>query len=465
MNRMLDKLTPGLHGKLTLLCDLILVVLALLLATDFQLTFDAAGTSVMGAAVVAWLFGTASLRLYNPYTPRSKLDNVALALVAAVVMTAGLTGMWLLLYGSLSSFHLLTFGATLALGLALTQTIVWRPLQKNAAPSTDVLIVGTDPLGVATYERLISRENGTPVRVVGFLQCDDDSALPRMVRAPVLGKATDLLKVLEEHTVDEVYLAKRVLNHGLLIQRLVKSLEEIGVPFAVPLHSLRYNRATLLEGGTPDGYLHYLNTKPKPFQWALKRIVDIVCSTAALVVLSPLLLVVSLVIKFQDGGPILYTQSRVGLHGAEFRFLKFRSMVQNADALKDKLIQDQQNERTGPAFKMKNDPRVTAFGRFIRKYSIDELPQLLNILRGDMTIVGPRPPLPREVAQYKTWQRRRLSVRPGLTCYWQVGGRDEIGFDEWMDLDLRYVDHWSLKRDVALILATVPVVLFGKGAS
>ena len=140
-------------------------------------------------------------------------------------------------------------------------------------------------------------------------------------------------------------------------------------------------------------------------------------------------------------------------------------MIQNADKVKDELIKQNQNERTGPAFKMKNDPRVTALGRFIRKYSIDELPQLINILRGDMTIVGPRPPLPREVAQYKTWQRRRLSVRPGLTCYWQVGGRDEISFDEWMDLDLRYVDHWSLKRDIQLIFATVPVVLFGKGAS
>ena len=163
-------------------------------------------------------------------------------------------------------------------------------------------------------------------------------------------------------------------------------------------------------------------------------------------------------------GPVFFKQRRVGLHGAHFDMLKFRSMVMNADAMKDKLMA--QNEmQGGVVFKMKNDPRITAIGRFIRKFSIDELPQLINILRGDMTIVGPRPAVPREVALYKVWQRRRLSVRPGLTCYWQVGGRNEIGFDEWMQLDLRYVDNWNLKIDVELILKTIPVVVTGRGAS
>jgi lipopolysaccharide/colanic/teichoic acid biosynthesis glycosyltransferase len=138
-------------------------------------------------------------------------------------------------------------------------------------------------------------------------------------------------------------------------------------------------------------------------------------------------------------------------------------MVVDAEKLKEKLMK--MNEQTGPVFKMKHDPRITRIGRFIRKYSIDELPQLINILRGDMTIVGPRPALPTEVAQYKVWQRRRLSVRPGLTCYWQVGGSNAIGFEEWMRLDLRYVDHWSLSVDMRLILQTFPVVVLGKGAS
>jgi lipopolysaccharide/colanic/teichoic acid biosynthesis glycosyltransferase len=143
--------------------------------------------------------------------------------------------------------------------------------------------------------------------------------------------------------------------------------------------------------------------------------------------------------------------------------LKFRSMVVNAEELKAKLAA--QNEQGGPVFKMKRDPRVTKVGRFIRKFSVDELPQLVNVLRGEMSIVGPRPPVPSEVAKYEAWQRRRLSVRPGLTCVWQVSGRNQISFEEWMLLDMRYIDNWSLSQDIQLILKTFPVVFTGRGAS
>jgi lipopolysaccharide/colanic/teichoic acid biosynthesis glycosyltransferase len=153
----------------------------------------------------------------------------------------------------------------------------------------------------------------------------------------------------------------------------------------------------------------------------------------------------------------------VGQGGRPFLMLKFRSMVVNAEELKSTLAA--QNEQAGPVFKMKNDPRITRVGRFIRKYSIDELPQLVNVLRGDMSLVGPRPPLPAEVAKYESWQWRRLSVRPGLTCIWQVSGRNQISFEEWMKLDMQYIDHWSLAADLQLILRTIPVVLAGRGAS
>jgi lipopolysaccharide/colanic/teichoic acid biosynthesis glycosyltransferase len=179
--------------------------------------------------------------------------------------------------------------------------------------------------------------------------------------------------------------------------------------------------------------------------------------------LLPLFLVVGLLIKLTSKGPILFKQERVGLNGKSFRMLKFRSMVVNAEQLKARL--EALNEQSGPVFKMKNDPRITSVGRFIRRYSIDELPQLINVLRGDMSIVGPRPPVPKEVAKYEPWQRRRLSVRPGLTCIWQVSGRNHISFQDWMYLDMRYIDHWSLSQDFDLILRTVPVVLTGRGAS
>jgi exopolysaccharide biosynthesis polyprenyl glycosylphosphotransferase len=196
---------------------------------------------------------------------------------------------------------------------------------------------------------------------------------------------------------------------------------------------------------------------------AIKRLFDIISSAAGLLVLSPLLVTVAILIKLTSRGPIFFKQKRVGLHGKPFNMLKFRSMVVNAEELRAKL--EAMNEQTGPVFKMKNDPRITRIGRFIRKYSIDELPQLLNVLRGEMSVVGPRPPLPKEVEKYAAWQRRRLSVRPGLTCIWQVSGRNQISFEEWMYLDMQYIDNWTLLTDLGLILKTVPVVITGNGAS
>jgi lipopolysaccharide/colanic/teichoic acid biosynthesis glycosyltransferase len=151
------------------------------------------------------------------------------------------------------------------------------------------------------------------------------------------------------------------------------------------------------------------------------------------------------------------------MHGATFNMLKFRSMVTNAEELQARLAAF--NEQAGPVFKIRDDPRITRLGRFLRKHSLDELPQIINVLRGDMSIVGPRPPLPSEVKQYQAWQRRRLSVRPGVTCIWQVSGRNQISFDDWMYLDMRYIDHWSLGQDVKLVLQTVPIVVNGRGAA
>lgn len=194
-----------------------------------------------------------------------------------------------------------------------------------------------------------------------------------------------------------------------------------------------------------------------------KRLMDIVLALTALVLLSPLFLVVALLIKITDRGPVFYVQKRVGLHGEEFPFPKFRSMVLNADALKDTLLQ--QADRAGDVtFKMKKDPRVTPIGRFIRRFSIDELPQLWCVLIGDMSIVGPRPPVPREVALYTQEDRRRLEVKPGLTGIWQVSGRSEIGFKQQVELDVLYIESHGFWLDLKLILKTIPAVLTGKGA-
>jgi exopolysaccharide biosynthesis polyprenyl glycosylphosphotransferase len=194
----------------------------------------------------------------------------------------------------------------------------------------------------------------------------------------------------------------------------------------------------------------------------IRRCVDVALSLALLVLLSPLLLVIAILIKATSPGPVLFRQLRCGLHGRPFTFLKFRSMRIDAETLKPQLAPF--NEMDGPAFKMTNDPRVTSVGRFLRRTSLDELPQLWNILRGDMSFVGPRPAVREEVRQYEPWQRRRLSMKPGLTCLWQVSGRNELTFDEWMRLDLEYIDNWSLWLDLKIAIMTIPAVVRGKGA-
>ncbi|QPJ84745.1 sugar transferase [Sarcina sp. JB2] len=196
----------------------------------------------------------------------------------------------------------------------------------------------------------------------------------------------------------------------------------------------------------------------------LKRFIDIVGAIVGIIVLSPILIIVAILIKIEDSkGSIFFSQKRVGQNGKEFKMYKFRSMVHNAEELKENLLK--QNERSGPMFKMKNDPRVTKVGKFIRKTSLDELPQLINVLKGEMSLVGPRPSLPKEVEQFKPWMLKRLSVKPGLTCYWQVYGRNNIGFEDWMNLDIKYVEERNLIIDIKLIFKTVFVLLGDKSAS
>ena len=218
------------------------------------------------------------------------------------------------------------------------------------------------------------------------------------------------------------------------------------------------------ELGTYGVALQPVNIRENKLYLFFKRVIDIVGSLCGLIILSPLFLIVAILIKLEDPkGKIFFSQKRNGLHGKTFNMYKFRSMVHNAEELLEQL--QEQNEQTGPVFKIKDDPRITKIGKFIRKTSIDELPQLINILKGDMSIVGPRPPIPREVEQYTDYQMQRLLVKPGLTCYWQVGGRNEIGFDEWVELDIKYIEERNLWIDIKLIFKTVFVLFGDKTAS
>ncbi len=463
MNGRLDKIAPGLAAKLNLLFDEAFALLFVLLsAARGGVVLD--GRVLILSAVIAggWFFAAAVLRLYSPCTPRSRADSIVLHLVGATGLSLAVAIAEGLMWDSPPVAPLLFGGSFVVASLLVRLTFL--AFQNHLEPALEeVLIVGAGTRGRAAFERL-THGAGEHRSVVGFLRFEDEPEVVEGADAPVLGDADDLLRIVSTTPVSEVYVAAPATRHAAAMQRVVGICEELGLPFALPVQFLDTQRAALLAPEVaPDGFIHYQATRWAPFQCAVKRLIDIAASLLALVCLSPLLVVVAAIIKLTSPGPVLFKQERVGLHGHTFNLFKFRSMVQNAEALRQKLLE--KNEQTGPVFKIKHDPRITPIGRFIRKYSIDELPQLINILRGDMTIVGPRPALPSEVAQYRLWQRRRLSVRPGLTCFWQVGGRNTIGFEEWMRLDLQYVDSWSLALDLRLIAMTFPVVLAGRGAS
>ena len=278
----------------------------------------------------------------------------------------------------------------------------------------------------------------------------------------ILGRLPQLGKILEEHVLDEVVFAvPRERLQG--IEEAVQVCEEQGVGVMIAIDVLRFGYGRMSVGdmnGLP--MLALTRTPTDELALAAKRAFDIVVSGTVFLLLSPVLLAVAVAIRIDSPGPVFFRQRRVGLNGRLFDIRKFRSMYVDAEARLESL--KAHNEMSGPVFKMRNDPRVTRMGRFIRKVSLDEFPQFWNVLRGEMSIVGPRPPIPAEVRQYKRWQRRRLAMKPGLTCLWQISGRNELDFNRWMELDLEYIDKWSLWNDIQICLKTIPAVLGAKGA-
>jgi exopolysaccharide biosynthesis polyprenyl glycosylphosphotransferase len=415
------------------------------------------------SSMLVWTVGGRVLRHYDIWNGRGTRSDIGLTVI---LVGAVLIVMWGLHFvvpryaagSQLQRFEIVAVPCVLWLRL----TINW--LRGREVPIHQSLVMGVGPLG--RHTGLEIRDRNDHHRVFGYLRFSDEASSPTQSRLPaeVMGVAGDLEELLKKHLIDEVFIAGNNDSQRLEMQGAIAVLERFGIPFALPVSGFRFGRARPThESAVSDGYVHYLSVRSKPFQSAFKRLFDMASSMAALIALAPLMVGVAIGIKLTSRGPILFKQLRVGQHGKPFHMLKFRSMIANAEELKAKLMA--QNEQTGPVFKMRRDPRITGIGRFIRKFSIDELPQLINVLRGEMSVVGPRPPVPGEVAKYEAWQRRRLSVRPGLTCVWQVSGRNEISFEEWMYLDMQYIDHWSLKQDFELILKTLPVVFTGRGAS
>ena len=470
------RIGAGFTSKVNLVTDAWLIAAAVFAAHGIRRGLDPADiralASITAALLSSWIVTAAALRHYATQAyARTVIDEVAMittqvSAMATVIAFIELVGPRGTPMPPLGLTILLLWTPLLILRLA-----VFRPIAAQEEPVEEALIVGSGAMGRLTAQDIRFRGSR---RLLGHLrfaeETDKDLEMLRRSyeadgeRCAMLGRSFDLETVLRRVAVDEVYLAGSLRKDGDEIQAAIRVCEKFGVPFAMPACTFRLDRAQAAAAhAIADGYIHYETRRVSAAQQSLKRLFDIVASAAALWLLLPLFVVVATVIRLTSRGPVFFKQTRVGLHGRQFHMLKFRSMVANADSLKAFL--KNANEQSGPVFKMKRDPRVTAIGRFIRKYSIDELPQLINVLRGDMSLVGPRPPVPDEVAQYEGWQRRRLSVRPGLTCIWQVSGRNQISFEQWMLMDMQYIDNWSLVRDFNLIFRTVPVVISGRGAS
>jgi exopolysaccharide biosynthesis polyprenyl glycosylphosphotransferase len=269
-----------------------------------------------------------------------------------------------------------------------------------------------------------------------------------------IGVLNDLMEV---DMIDEVlYLKKKIVPAE--VREIVRSCEELGVTFRLKYKDSKINLTNAVKTEIADQkFLTFTNIPHNATALAAKKILDYFVSSSMIIILSPLLLLIAALIKCTSPGPVIYKQQRVGLRGRHFDLYKFRTMVANAENLRDKL--DEKNEMDGPVFKMKDDPRITKVGKFLRKTGLDELPQLFNVLKGEMSLIGPRPPLQSETVQYKRWQLRRLSVKPGLSCFWQIKpDRNSIKFEQWMELDLAYIDNWSLRLDFLILIKTIKTV-------
>lgn len=442
-----------------------LVVAAIRFAESGMVAFlKALGLEVLPASIIfafVWVFALWASGLYRVdvrWRIWTEVRDIARATIAVLALT--LSVLFLVKAVDVSRLFL-AFLFLAQPTVTLINRLILRRLfearRRGGADARYMLVAGTGSLAQGFADR-VEEHSGLGLRIIGHLAVpgEDDHAVTR----PILGTIDEIGDILHSRVVDEVAVclpptASRYLEpitglaagEGKTVRVPVDPVEEL-LPGAIQEEFDGFIvRSLVYDGQREIGLL-------------LKRLIDIVGAAVGLLLLSPLLLATAIVIRVKDGPPILFRQTRVGLHGREFTMVKFRTMVPGADEMLDDVLH--LNERSGAAFKASDDPRVTGVGRFLRRTSIDELPQLWNVLTGSMSLVGPRPPLPREVAEYDIWHRRRLSMKPGITGLWQIEARHEPDFDRWVEHDLVYIDGWSLWLDLKILLRTVPA-LFAHG--
>jgi exopolysaccharide biosynthesis polyprenyl glycosylphosphotransferase len=438
-------------------------------AFDFLSTRIKVGNALLGGLLlVVWYLAFYLQGVYRSHRLSGLLEE--LGEVARAIFFAAAA---LLIIGQVGSWHTITIGATASIGLIAlilvggTRVLLrlnMRRFRLRGHNLKKILIIGTGARAEWFAKQMLYR-NDFGYRLVGYVDSQMRFNNNGLAHVTWLGDVPDLPRIINDEVIDEVFIALPIKSQYAQIESAITTLEEQGimVHLASDLfpHKLARSRAWEFEG-TPLLSLH--SAPPVTWKTEVKRLIDIAVSAIMLVVLAPLLALVALIIKLDSHGSIFFVQERVGFNKRRFRMLKFRTMRHDAEACMKEI--EHLNEKSGPIFKIRNDPRITRVGRWLRRTSIDELPQLVNVLLGDMSVVGPRPLSVRDaVRMEEAWQKRRFSVKPGLTCLWQVSGRSNLSFEQWMQLDLEYIDRWSLVLDWSILLRTIPAILTARGAS
>lgn len=416
--------------------------------------------------ILIWVVLLNHFGMYHSFRARKILDVELIVLKSALWSFLIFCGYIYLakIEGISRLFIAFVFIATTA-GMMLQKlflVMVFQHARRKGFNFRRLLIVGTGK----RVERFIDQVNSHSewgLHIIGLIDKDEERTGETVNGETIIGSLEQIPQIIHSRIVDEVvFVVPRAWLEDIEKYIHFLEIEGVRVSVAVDYFELRIARAKQTHlYGFP--LLTFESTPDTIWMLLIKRVCDIIGSVCGLVLGAPIFLVIAVLVKYTSPGSVLFRQTRSGRSGRPFTLYKFRTMYSDAESRLEELREH--NEMKGPVFKMEKDPRITRLGRFLRTFSLDELPQLWNVLSGDMSIVGPRPALPSEIEQYEPWQRRRLSMRPGITCLWQVMGRNTItDFDTWMKLDLEYIDNWSLRLDLEIFLKTIPVVLFAKGA-
>lgn len=358
--------------------------------------------------------------------------------------------------------ELIIIGLALLFSVRMFEYKVFKVYRSEGYNTINVVLIADDTSEKFIKTLLEHKEWGYKIYAI----FTDSESIQKKYEKTIIMLPGKYIKVLNDlmdgDLIDEVlYLRKR--SNPPEVRELIRSCEEVGVTFKLRVKESMMKLTNAFKSELAnEQFLIFTNIPHNPYHLAIKKVMDIVISLIGIIALLPVFIIIALLVKITSKGPIIFKQARVGLRGRPFNLYKFRTMIVNAEEIRDKLME--KNEVDGPVFKITNDPRVTSIGRFLRRSGLDELPQLFNVLRGEMSLIGPRPPLLSETRQYKRWQLRRLSVKPGLSCFWQIKPqRNSIRFDKWMELDLAYIDNWSIRLDLMILFKTVGTVFKRSG--